>query len=200
MKSLIHTIVMLVLAIHATGQTATNEIRRGNGHYTERQFGQALEKYAEALRLEPRSYPALYNKAITLARMGKNTEAAVAFAEAEAVSPDSTARANTFYNRGVLQGRDQKWSECAALCKEALRLNPADSLARENLQVALLKLRRQPPKQQRQQPRQQPKKQPSMSREQAEQRLQMLEQKEKQLQQRMRSAKNQGGGSRPKDW
>jgi hypothetical protein len=39
-----------------------------------------------------------------------------------------------------------------------------------------------------------------MSREQAEQRLQMLEQKEKQLQQRMRSSKNTGGGSRPKDW
>lgn len=197
---LYHMIAILLMAMPAAGQTATDEIRRGNGLYAERQFGKALEKYTEALRLDPRSFPALFNKATTLARLGKNTEAAVAFAEAEAAAPDSTGRANTFYNRGVLMAREQKWSETAALCKEALRLNPADSQARENLQVALLKLRRPPPKKQQQQPRQQPKKQPSMSREQAEQRLQMLEQKEKQLQQRMRSAKNQGGGSRPKDW
>ena len=199
MKKGLYTICCLFAGLLASAQTANDEILRGNAHYAERRFGQALERYAEALRLEPGSFAARFNKATALARLGKTTEAAVAFAEAESVAPDDKSRANTHYNQGVLLAREQKWKECADACKQALRLNPADSQARDNLQLALLRLRQQSPsKKPSQKPRPQP--QPPMSRDQAEQRLKMLEQKEKELQQRMRSAKNQGGGSRPKDW
>ena len=82
--------------------------------------------------------------------------------------------------------------------------------ARENLQKALLELKKKPPPpkkeekkdQKKQDPKQQPKKQPQskMSPKEAEQRLKLLSQKEKEVQQRMQQAKSRTGGGQPKDW
>ena len=88
--------------------------------------------------------------------------------------------------------------------KKALRINPDDSQARENLQKALLELKKKEPpkkkddKKKNQDQQQQKQPQSKLSRKEAEQRLKLLEQKEKEVQQRLQKA--QSGGGQKKDW
>jgi Ca-activated chloride channel family protein len=87
--------------------------------------------------------------------------------------------------------------------KETLRVTPNDKEARENLQKALLELKKKnPPKKQqekekKEQQKQQPK--PKISPREAQQQLKLLEQKEKQVQERLQK-NSKDGGSQPKDW
>ena len=114
-------------------------------------------------------------------------------------------RSKTYYNKGAILSRQKKLEESIEAYKDALRLNPDDKEARENLQKALLELKKkEPPKQknddQKKKQDQQKQPQPKMSRKEAEQRLKLLEQKEKEVQQRLQKEKSKSGGSQAKDW
>ena len=76
--------------------------------------------------------------------------------------------------------------------KKALRIDPTDQQARENLQKALLEQKKQQQQQQQQKP------QSSMSQNEAERKLRQLQQRERELQQRMRSRKQ--GAGQAQDW
>ena len=81
-----------------------------------------------------------------------------------------------------------------------MRLNPNDQEARENLQKALLELKKkQSSSQQQQKQKQEQKPKPKISPQQADQQLKKLEQKEKDVNQRFQKNKA-GAGSQPKDW
>ena len=105
-------------------------------------------------------------------------------------------RANAFYNDGVMLTKQQKLEESIEAYKNALRNNPSDKEARENLQKALIELKkRNPPKNENQ------KKQPKskMNQKEAEQKLKLLQQKEKEVQQRLQK-NSKSVGALPKDW
>lgn len=56
-------------------------------------------------------------------------------------------RAKSFYNKGVILSQQKNLKESIEAYKNALRINPADKEARENLQKDLLELKKkQPPK------------------------------------------------------
>ena len=101
--------------------------------------------------------------------------------------------------------KQKKLEESIEAYKNALRLNPDDKEARENLQKALLELKKKnpPKKEEKKDPKKQQQKkqqQPKMSPKEAEQRLKLLEQKEKELNQRMQKEKSKSGGNQAKDW
>ena len=105
--------------------------------------------------------------------------------------------------------QQKKLEESIEAYKNSLRQKPDDKEARENLQKALLELKKKNPpkkkeekenqkkKQQEQQKKQQ---QPKMSPKEAEQRLKLLEQKEKEVNQRLQKEKLKTGGGQVKDW
>ena len=98
--------------------------------------------------------------------------------------------------RGWLIQSKNPWNRALNPTKKALRLNPDDKEARENLQKALSELK----KQQEEQQKQQQKSQSNMSQREAEQKLKLLQEKEKELQQRLQNQNKQKGGNQSKDW
>jgi len=111
-------------------------------------------------------------------------------------------RSKVVYNQAVILTQQKKLEESIEGYKEALRFNPGDQEARENLQKALLELKKKtPPKKQEEKKKQEQKQQPKpkISPRDAEQQLKLLEQKEKQVQERLQK-NSRTGNAQPKDW
>jgi len=196
-KTLVLIISLSACLSSEAQEDAATYIRRGNELYTQKQYDRAIEEYDRALQLDPGNSTARFNMANALYRLGKRPEAMRVYSDAEANSRDRNFRSATAYNRGVLYTNQKKVDESIEEYKQALRLNPEDQQARENLQKALLEKKKQQnqgPKQQQQQSRS------SMSQRQAEQQLKQLEQKEKQVQEKVQKSKNQSTGGTGKDW
>ena len=203
MKTLI-TILFLVCSNVMFAQKANEAIRAGNDFYRTQQYDKAAEKYSEALKLEPTNATAKYNQSAATYRSGKEADALKAYDEIAKLESDNSLRSKAYYNQGAILSKQKKLEESIEAYKNTLRLDPDDKEARENLQKALLELKKkQPPKpkedqQKKKQEQKQP--QPKMSRKEAEQRLKLLEQKEKEVQQRLQKEKSKTGGSAQKDW
>jgi tetratricopeptide (TPR) repeat protein len=138
-----------------------------------------------------------------LFRNGNAEEAQKKYEAAIGLSDDTTMNANAWYNKGVTLSRQKKLEESIEAYKQALRLNPSDSLARENLTRAMRELKKQQQQQQQQQKNKEQEKkqqQPKMNKQQAQQLLQALQEQEKQLQQKMQKSKVPAPGQPEKDW
>lgn len=183
-------------------QKSNEAIQRGNIAYREKRFDEAKLEYEWALKESPGNETAQFNLASTFYRQGTDDEAYKSFVNLAKTGADNSIRAKSHYNAGAILSKQKKLEESIEAYKNALRLDPNDKEARENLQKALLELKKkQPPKQkeqQKKQEKQQP--QPKMSQREAEQRLKLLEQKEKEVQERLQKEKSKAGGSQTKDW
>jgi tetratricopeptide (TPR) repeat protein len=177
-------------------------MQEGNARYRQQQYAEAEALYAEALAIRPSRLDARYNRANTLVRLNRPEEAVKEFDDVAFKATEADLKAKAYYNKGVILSGQQKLEESIEAYKMALRHNPADQQARENLQKALTELKKKKPQQpQPQQPKKQPKKQPQpkMNQNEARQRLKLLEQKEKNVKDRMQKQKSKAGGME-KDW
>jgi tetratricopeptide (TPR) repeat protein len=102
-------------------------------------------------------------------------------------------KATSYYNQGVIYSKLKDLDNSIEAYKSALRNDPNDKDARENLQKALLEKKKQQQDQQNQQ-----KQKSSMNQSQAEKKLQQLQEKEKNIRERMQQGQN--GSPMPKDW
>ena len=193
MKTTISFILFMVISGSVHAQNAA--IKKGNDYYRQSQFELAEAQYRKALEEDPSNLIAQYNLANALHQQKKYKEAIDLTEKTAVATPDKKARAASFYNQGVAHTRLKNLEGSIESYKKALRLNPEDQQARENLQKALLEQKKQ---QQQQQQQQQQKQQSSMSQSEAERKLKLLQQRERELQQRMRSRKQGSGQSQ--DW
>lgn len=197
MRRFQYIILLIGLHVSACAQDAAELLRNGNNWYTAQQFEKSVNAYRSVAVTDPMRATAQYNLGNALFRMDKAEDALPAFTAAAENTKDRALAAKAWYNKGVALSKLKRLEESIDAYKNALRRDPADQQARENLQKALLELKKkQPPKKQ---PQQKPKPQ-QMNRKEAEQRLQLLEQKEKQVQQRMQQEKSKSGSSQGKDW
>jgi Ca-activated chloride channel homolog len=198
MRHLCYIICLMLLQHSAQGQDAAELLRNGNNWYTAQQFEKSANAYRSVAVTDPMRATAQYNLGNALFRLDKAEDALPAFTAAAENTKDRALADKAWYNKGVALSKLKRLEESIDAYKNALRRDPADQQARENLQKALLELKKkQPPKKQ---PQQKPKPQPQMNKKEAEQRLQLLEQKEKQVQQRMQQEKSKSGSSQGKDW
>jgi Ca-activated chloride channel homolog len=201
-------IILLLFCIHAIvvqAQDKQKSLREGNDFYRQKQFEKAAAAYEKAVQEDPSSSRARFNLANTLQQLGKQEEALKAFTELTTTAKEKDIKAGAWYNKGVVLSQQKKLEESIEAYKNALRLKPDDTEARENLQKALLELKKKnpPKKEEKKDPKKQQQKkqqQPKMSPKEAEQRLKLLEQKEKELNQRMQKEKSKTGGNQAKDW
>jgi len=180
-------------------------IQKGNELYNEQQYQQAEAVYNEVLGKQSSNNTAKYNMAIALYKQGRKTEAIKTFDDLAFKTEDRELKSKAYYNKGAILSGQVRLEESIEAYKNALRQNPDDKQARENLQKALLELKKKTPpkkdnKKNKQQQKQEQKPQPKMNQKEAEQRLKLLEQKEKEVQQRMQKEKSKTGGGQPKDW
>jgi Ca-activated chloride channel family protein len=204
-KILIILFLSITLVSSAQSPQAEKNIREGNEFYKQQQFEKASSSYSKALEAEPENGPAKFNLANTLYKQNKKEEAVKAFTELVDHTGKGAFKEEAFYNKGAVLSRQQKLEESIEAYKNALRLNPGDQEARENLQKALLELKKKnPPKKKeeldKKKKEQQKQSQSKMSPKEAQQRLQLLAQKEKEVRQRIQKEKSKPGGNQTKDW
>ena len=192
MKKQIVSIAALLILLSTNAQAP--DIRKGNEYFRNGQFGMAEQHYASVLKSDPKNETARYNLGLALYHQQK-------FSEAEAIwktlAKESTAvavQSGSYYNKGVIQSHEKRLEESIDSYKDALRINPDDKEARENLQKALSELK---------------KNQggggggdkggSGMNKDQADKQLEKLQEKESNLQEKLQK-KNQPGSPRSKDW
>ncbi len=182
--------------------------RAGNEFYKQQQFDKAASEYGKAIEADPDNGPAKFNLANTLYKQNKQDEAVKVFTEVAGNAAKTELKVKAYYNKGAVLSQQKKLEESIEAYKNALRLNPDDKEARENLQKALLELKKknlpkkkeEQEKKKKQQEQQQKQPQSKMSPKEAQQRLQLLAQKEKEVQQRIQKEKSKPGGNQTKDW
>jgi Ca-activated chloride channel family protein len=201
--------VAMMACLLSQAQKSNKAIQNGNDLYRLQKYKEAAAQYNKAIILDPPNTKASFNLANSLFRDGKKDEAIKTFTDLPGNSRDPALRSKAYYNKGVILSTQKKLEESIEAYKNALRQNPNDTEARENLQKALLELKKkEPPKKQddqdkkkkKEQQQQQQQKQPKMSPKEAEQRLKLLEQKEKEVQERINQEKANTGTAQGKDW
>jgi Ca-activated chloride channel homolog len=204
---LITGVLFFVVGIsRLAAQQTDKDIQQGNDLYKQQQYQQAEVIYNGVLEKDPANNTAKYNRAIALYKQSRPDEAIKAFDDLAFKTGDNEIKAKAYkayYNKGAILSRQNKLEESIEAYKSSLRHNPNDKEARENLQKAMLALKKKSPKddkKKKQQQKQQQKPQPKMNQKEAEQRLKLLEQKEKEVQQRLQKEKSKTGGGQPKDW
>jgi Ca-activated chloride channel family protein len=185
-------ISLLFFSIFSFAQNATESLVKGNQLYQQSQFNLAEVQYRKALEYDPDNEKAKYNLANALQRQNKFDEAAKLLEELGSSAKSNSIKSDSYYNQGVAYTKMKNLDASIESYKKALRLNPKDKEARENLEKALLQKKNQ------QSSSQQKKSQSNMSQKEAEQKLDMLNQKEKQLHQR--KDKEQQGSGQAQDW
>ena len=134
----------------------TGDVERGNRHYREGRYAEAVEAYRAALARGRASPELHYNLGTALLQLGRYAEAEQHLREAlRAADPELRHRA--YYNLGnryLLEARNGKpgeearthlLDEAVDAYKEALRLQPGDQDAKWNLELALREQDRLPP-------------------------------------------------------
>ncbi len=206
MKIFVFFTIIILSAPGLQAQKGNAEISRGNKAYQEKNYSKAISEYEEALKQAPGNPAAIFNQANALFRENKTEEAEKKFEEAIDLNASKQLNADSWYNKGVSLTSQKKLEESIDAYKHALRINPSDTLARENLLRALRELKKKQDQEDDQKKKEQEKKQeqkkpqPKMEDQRVQQLLQRLEEKEKQLQQKLNQQKVPAPGQPAKDW
>ncbi len=204
MKIIIIILLSIIPGEVLLSQQENKNIETGNNYYRQQQYDKAEAEYRKALQAAADNRIVKFNLANALIKQDKTDDANKILNELSAKENKADLRSKATYNQGVILTQQKKLEESIELYKETLRLNPDDKEARENLQKALLELKKKNPprkqdenKKKKEQQKQQPK--PKITPREAQQQLKLLEQKEKEVQQRLQK-NSKMGGSQPKDW
>ena len=219
---LIFVFVGIGAVLPAKAQKGNAQIRSGNRYYKKKQLDQSLQQYQSAVQKAPENPTANYNLGNAQFRKNNFDDAARSYDATVAHSPDKAMQEKGFYNKGVAMIKQKKLQESIDAWKSALKLDASDADARENLEKALMELKKQQQQQQQQQQQkkdqqkdkkdekknqdqqqqpQPPKPQPSrLNKQQVEQLLKALQQKENDLQNKLNQNKVKAPNQPEKDW
>lgn len=160
MKHLRYTILSLALTVaaaasaqHTTTKRERNYIKEGNTLYEKQRYAEAEVAYRKALEENNASEVAAYNLASSLIKQAGNAdpnngnspvaEATQLLTDLAKSAKSASIAEKSFYNLGNLAFNNEKFQESIDMYKNALRRNPDNDNARENLRLAQLKLQQQ---------------------------------------------------------
>ncbi len=206
------SLLLIAICLLPVGTFAQNEkeiIKKGNEAYSKNEFDKAATEYQKVTTKTPENATAQYNLGNALYKNKKTDEAVNAYENAAGNLTVKDDKGKAFYNKGVVLQNNKKIPECIAAYKRALKLNPQDEDARQNLQKALQQIKEQQkpkedPKQKEQQKKKEEEKQqpkPSkITKKDAEEKLKALLQQEKNLQDKLRKVNVSSPNKPEKDW
>ncbi len=128
-------------------------IRKGNELFNEKRYAEAEVEYKRALQHNPQSDIANYNLALSYIRQGGNSDpkdekspvnqAQKILENVVKTASDKGLASRAYYNLGNLAFNKQDYRNAVDMYKNALRRNPDDDQARDNLRLAQKKLEEQ---------------------------------------------------------
>src|ERR1700694_294062 len=134
--------LFLLASLVVGGLTAKAQVNvliaKGNEYYQQSQFDLAAAQYQKALDAEPGNATAQYNLANALQKQKKYDEAVRMLDQLASTPAAKNLKPAAYYNQGVAYSHLKNLEQSIESYKNALRLDPADRQARENLQKALL--------------------------------------------------------------
>lgn len=187
-------------------------IKEGNDAYKKADYPAATVSYAKVVQKNPANATAQYNLGSALYKSEKTEAGIAAYDRSLGLLTKPVERSNAFYNKGVVLHNNKKIPECIIAYKEALKLDPNNEDARQNLQKALKQQKEEEKKDkdkkdknkdqdQKNKDQQQPKPQQSrITKKDAEEKLKALLQKEKNLQDKLRKVSSSSPDKPEKDW
>ena len=152
MKKILTYILAAVMAVPAASAAAPESTRRernhivdGNKLYRDERFAEAEVAYRKALEENAMNETARFNLAASLLRQGnatgETTSEATQILQGLARDAEDIAIAEkAFYNMGNLAFNSQQYAQAIDFYKNALRRNPDNDKARENLRLAQKRL------------------------------------------------------------
>lgn len=146
-----------ISAAQKTKDTSTRKerdfIRSGNKLYNEKRYAEAEVEYKKALQSNPSSLIANFNLATSLVRQSGGTDAKAKnsplkqatdiFTNITKTTKDANLLSKSYYNLGNIAYNQEQYQQSVDYYKNALRQNPNDDKARDNLRLAQLKLKNQ---------------------------------------------------------
>ncbi len=178
-------------------------MRKGNRHYNKKEYVKALENYSRAGVKSPENPKIKFNAGTALYRLEEFQKSAGAFADSTSTGTSRTRRKkhivppadkkfmrDAIYNRGNALFKEEEYKQAAQSYMRALLIDPEDSKAKHNLQMALERIKLECECKEKNKKKDSGKKKqdkqdggkpqrPEMSKEDAERILQMMKEKEK---------------------
>ncbi|MBS1596736.1 MAG: tetratricopeptide repeat protein [Bacteroidetes bacterium] len=200
---------LLVISFGVSAQSGNALIRQGNRNYKQKKFDESQADYQKALTKSPDNPNAYYNLGNSQFRKNSFDDAVKSFDAGLERTQDKDMQQKELYNKGVALIKQQKLDESIDAWKNALKLNPDDLETRENLQKALLEKKSQEKQKQKEEKQDQKKEekkeqqkpqQSRLSKQQVDQLLKALTQKEKDVQDKMNQNKTKSSSQPDKDW
>jgi Ca-activated chloride channel family protein len=125
--------------------------QEGNALYQEGKLEEALNRYAEALALDPESSALQYNLGNALYRAGRFEEALDAYSQATAGQEMNTDLGQAArFNEGTASLQAEDFENAVRSLREAVIANPDDEGGRRNLELALARMQQEQQEQQEQ--------------------------------------------------
>jgi tetratricopeptide (TPR) repeat protein len=201
----VHYIMMTIfIADDLEAQTSQKDIIAGNRSYREGKYLQAAESYKRALTTSPANTIASFNLANAYMKSENPGDAEKMYDVAISNGRTDEERSAVWYNKGVSLSRQGKIGESIDAYKQALRMNPLDTLARENLVRAIREQKKKQQQEENERQKKEDKKKdqppPPMNEQQIQQLLQALREQEKKLRQKVQKARAPAPGQPEKDW
>ena len=186
-------------------------INQGNQLYKQKKFDQSQQEYEKAISQAPANPTANYNLGNVQFRKNNFSDASKSYNASVEHATDKPVQEKGYYNKGVALIKQQKTDESIDAWKNALKLDPNDEDARENLEKALLEKKSKQPKEQKNnqqqnkqnQQQQQKQQQPphsKLNKQQVDQLLKALQQRENEAQEKMNQNKTKSLSQPDKDW
>ncbi len=204
--------ILLMCCLPALAQTEKVIIKQGNDAYNKKDYPAAADQYNKVLLKNPENSTAQYNLGNALYKNEKQDDAIAAYDKSIIRLTKPVEKSNAWYNKGVVLHNDKKLPECIAAYKNALKLDPNNEDARQNLQKALQQQKQEDQKdkneknkdqdkQQNKNNQSEPKPKPSrITKKDAEEKLKALMQKEKNLQDKLHKVNVSDPDKPEKDW
>ena len=138
MKKLVLICFLLVIAASSTGmaQEWRDTLNRARELYKKGEYKEALKYYKSADRLAPNDVDLSEEKGQSAYRAGKYKEAEEAFRTAAGKQTDTKRKASAYHNVGNSRMKLKDYGGAEESFKEALRLDPKNEKARQQLAEA----------------------------------------------------------------
>ncbi len=128
-KLIIYIVLLFIFA-------ASGDARKGNAAYEKGDYALADSLYRLALEHDPENPKLYFNLGNALAKQGKVEEAIEAYLNSQEYAETTQDRALAQYNIGTLLAEKKEWKPAAHHFKESLKLNPVDTEAKHNYELA----------------------------------------------------------------
>ena len=155
----IYLLLLVFVPVAVFSQSDRQHIRNGNKAYRNNTFSKAETEYRKSIAKNIDNAIAQYNLGCAMMQQGNDSVAIAQFEKAAKMEKNSLNRAMAYHNMGYVLQKRQNYSDAIKAYQNALRNNPDDADSRYNLVMCqkLLKKQQQQQQQKQQQQKQQDK-------------------------------------------